>query len=119
MVRLAERASSDVWTDGLSGLMEMDLRYALPRVNSPVLVVVGQHDRVTPPAAAVALVGALPDATLAVVEGAGHMTMMERPVELDREIRTFSRRVLTPAKKRRGKSGSSAGAAGAARGKRR
>jgi pimeloyl-ACP methyl ester carboxylesterase len=94
VVRLAERASSDVWTDGLAGLMEMDLRNALPRVKVPALVIVGEHDRVTTPASAVELTGALPDARLIVLNGAGHMPMLERPVELDREIRTFSRRVF-------------------------
>jgi pimeloyl-ACP methyl ester carboxylesterase len=98
---LSERASSQVWTDGLSGLMEMDLRYALPRVTVPTLVVVGQHDRITPPAASVALAGELPDATLVVLEGAGHVAMLERPVELDREIRTFSRKLLMPASPKR------------------
>jgi pimeloyl-ACP methyl ester carboxylesterase len=94
IVRLAERASSEVWTDGLSGLMEIDLRHALPRVSVPALVVVGSHDRVTPPASAVELAGALPDARLQVIDGAGHMPMLEQPVELDRMIRSFAHTVL-------------------------
>jgi pimeloyl-ACP methyl ester carboxylesterase len=103
IVRLAEGASSQVWTDGLTGLMEMDLRYAVPRVKVPALVVVGEYDRVTPPASAVELTGLLPDARLVVVEGAGHMPMMERPVVVDRDIRTFAGRVLglTTARPRR------------------
>ena len=96
MVRLAGRASTSVWTDGLSGLMEMDLQHALPRVTIPALVVVGQHDRVTPAAAAVALTGELPDARLVVLEGAGHAAMLERPAELDREIRAFAGPLLAP-----------------------
>ena len=90
VVRLAQNASSDVWTDGLSSLMEMDLRHAVPLVTVPALVVVGEHDRVTPPASAVGLTGALTDARLVVLEGAGHMAMLERPIELDREIRLFA-----------------------------
>lgn len=102
VVMLTQHASSDVWTDGLSGLMEMDLRYALPRVGVPALVVVGQYDRITPPAAAVALAAELPDAQLVVLEGAGHIAMLERPVELDREITAFSTRVLpSPTAKKR------------------
>ena len=95
VVGLAERASSELWTDGLAGLMEMDLRHALPRVKVPALVVVGEHDRVTPPANAVELAGALPDARLVVINGAGHMPMLERPVELDRAIRKFARTIGT------------------------
>ncbi len=94
VVGLAERARPEVWTDGLAELMDMDLRHALPRVRVPAIVIVGQHDRVTPPATAVELVGGLPDATLVVVEHAGHMAMLERPVEVNHDIRVFARRCL-------------------------
>lgn len=94
IVSLAERARSEVWTDGLTALMEMDLRHALPRVGVPALVVVGEHDRVTPPATAVELVGDLPDATLVVIEHAGHMAMLERPAEVNHDLRVFARRCL-------------------------
>ena len=94
VVHLAERASSDVWTDGLAELMEMDMRHALPRLRVPAVVVVGEHDRVTPPGAAIELAGSLPEARLVVIEGAGHMPMLERPLELNREIRAFARPLL-------------------------
>ena len=103
VVSLAERASSEVWTDGLSGLMEMDLRHALPRLRVPALIVVGEHDRVTPPATAVELVGDLPDAHLVVVEHAGHMAPLERPAEVNHEIRVFARAHLSPKRTRRKK----------------
>jgi pimeloyl-ACP methyl ester carboxylesterase len=96
VVHLAERASSDVWTDGLAELMEMDMRHAVPRLKVPAIVVVGEHDRVTPPAAAIELAGALPEARLVVIEGAGHMPMLERPLELNREIRGFALPLLLP-----------------------
>jgi pimeloyl-ACP methyl ester carboxylesterase len=92
VVGLAGRARPEVWTDGLAGLMEMDLRHALPRVRVPSIVIVGKHDRVTPPATAVELVGVLPDASLVVVEHAGHMAMLERPAEVNHDIRVFARR---------------------------
>lgn len=101
IVGLAERARPEVWTDGLTELMEMDLRHALPHVNVPALVIVGQHDRVTPPAAAVELVGGLPDAKLVVVEDAGHMAMLERPAEVNHDLRVFARQTLGLDRKRR------------------
>ena len=70
----------------------------------PSLVVVGEHDRVTPPASGLELAAALPDGRFVLLEGAGHIAMLERPVELDREIRLFARGVLssgTPAAPRR------------------
>jgi pimeloyl-ACP methyl ester carboxylesterase len=94
VVRLAERASSEVWTDGLAGLLETDLRHVLPRVSMPALVIVGEHDRVTPPASGVELAAALPEGHFVLLEGAGHIAMLERPVELDREIRSFARKTL-------------------------
>ena len=42
-------------------------------------IVVGDHDRLTPPAHARRLSGALPSAQLVVVPGAGHMVLTERP----------------------------------------
>ncbi len=94
IVGLAGRARPEVWTDGLAELMEMDLRHALPRLRVPAVVIVGQHDRITPPATAVELVGVLPDATLVVVEHAGHMAMLERPAEVNHDIRVFARSCL-------------------------
>jgi pimeloyl-ACP methyl ester carboxylesterase len=84
VVELAQRTASDVWIDGLPQLMETDLRHAVAHIIVPALVVVGEHDRVTPPAAAIALAGALPDGRLVVLPGAGHIPMLERPAELDR-----------------------------------
>jgi pimeloyl-ACP methyl ester carboxylesterase len=102
VVALAGRARSQVWTDGLAVLMEMDLRDAVRHVSVPALVVVGEHDRVTPPAAAVVLAGELPLGSLAVMEGAGHMPMLECPRELNERLRAFARQVAAgPAKKRR------------------
>lgn len=94
VVSLAQGASSSVWTDGLVEIMDVDQRTAVPHVTVPALVVVGEHDRITPPAAAVELAGELPQGRLVVLEGAGHMAMLERPVELDRELRLFARSVL-------------------------
>ena len=94
VVQLAERASSEVWIEGLAELLETDLRHVLSRVTMPALVVVGEHDRVTPPASGVQLAAALPAGRFLLVEGAGHIAMMERPAVLDREIRAFARSVL-------------------------
>jgi pimeloyl-ACP methyl ester carboxylesterase len=70
--------------------MEMDLRHALPRVTVPALVIVGEHDRVTPPDAAVELAGALPRGELTILRGAGHIAMLERPEEMNRALERFA-----------------------------
>jgi pimeloyl-ACP methyl ester carboxylesterase len=72
------RAPVEVWTDALRGILSMDLRDAAAHVRVPSLVVVGDVDRITPPASGRALVEMLPDARLVVLKGAGHVAMMER-----------------------------------------
>jgi pimeloyl-ACP methyl ester carboxylesterase len=72
----------------------MDLRRALPHVTVPALVAVGDQDRVTPPAAAVRLAAALPDGRLFIVEGSGHLPMLERPERVNPALRSFARSAL-------------------------
>lgn len=99
---LAAGAPPEVWTDGLSGLIETDLRHAVVHVTVPSLVLVGEHDRVTPRASAQALADALPDGRLEMLERAGHIPMMEVPDEFNARIDGFARRVLVkPVRKRR------------------
>ena len=48
----------------------------------PAAVLVGEKDRLTPPACAESIADALPGARLTVVPGAGHMLPLERPAEV-------------------------------------
>jgi pimeloyl-ACP methyl ester carboxylesterase len=72
----------------------MDFQHALPRITVPALVAVGDQDRVTPPAVAVELAAALPEGRLFIVEGAGHIAMLERPERLNPELRSFAREAM-------------------------
>jgi pimeloyl-ACP methyl ester carboxylesterase len=84
--------------------MEVDLRHAIAKLSVPTLVIVGEQDRITPPAAAVELVGSLPDGHLAVISGAGHLPMLERPQDVNDHLRAFASQVLPqPVKRKRGK----------------
>ena len=56
-----------------------DMRGHLHMMDHEVLVVVGEHDGETPPEYSVALVEALPNAQLAVVPDAGHLSSLESP----------------------------------------
>jgi pimeloyl-ACP methyl ester carboxylesterase len=105
VVGLAAKAPSEVWTDALAGLMDVDLRSALGRVGVPALVLVGEHDRVTPPSSAVALADELPDGRLEVIEGAGHIPMMEAHEVFNERLEKFAREVLgRPGRARRRRS---------------
>jgi pimeloyl-ACP methyl ester carboxylesterase len=104
VVGLAARAPAEVWTDALAGLMDMDLRHAVEHVRVPSLVLVGELDRVTPPSSAVALAGDLPDGRLEVIEGAGHIPMMEAHEDFTRRLERFARQVVSPSRGRKRRS---------------
>jgi len=61
----------------------------LPAIDVPVLVVVGKDDEFTPVADAEFMRSRLKDATLAVVDGAGHMPNLEREAEFNDALRAF------------------------------
>ena len=70
---------------GLVGpLAAFDVSRRLGHLDLPALVVVGSHDRLTPPRHAQRLAGALAGAQLVELPRAGHMLMLERPHELSR-----------------------------------
>jgi pimeloyl-ACP methyl ester carboxylesterase len=100
VVALAARAPSEVWTDGLAGLVDLDLRHALRHVRVPALVVVGEHDRVTPPPSAVALAHRLPEGRLEMIPEVGHMPMLEAPEAFNERVAAFARPLLEPSRRR-------------------
>lgn len=61
----------------------------LPEVRTPTLLIWGAADRVLDVSAAPFWAEALPDARLAVLDGVGHVPMMEAPGETARLIRDF------------------------------
>lgn len=66
-----------------------DVRGELDRVRAPALVIVGAEDRLVPVERARSLADAVPGAELVVIEGAGHMVMLERPRETTAAIRAW------------------------------
>ncbi|MDA8070798.1 MAG: alpha/beta fold hydrolase [Actinomycetota bacterium] len=68
----------------LGTLASFDITARLPDVDLLALVVVGSHDRLTPPSHARRLADGLPRAELVELPRAGHMPMLERPHELAR-----------------------------------
>ncbi len=59
----------------------------------PALVVVGEEDRITPPAGARAMAEAIPGARLVTIAGAGHLPPVERPAETTRVLLEFLRSI--------------------------
>jgi 3-oxoadipate enol-lactonase len=63
----------------------------LPSINVPTLIIVGGEDTVTPPADAEAMHAKIEGSRLVVVEGAGHLSNVERPEQFNRALVEFLR----------------------------
>jgi 3-oxoadipate enol-lactonase len=59
----------------------------------PVLILVGQHDAVTPPSSSHAMKERIPHAELHVIPRAGHLSNLENPEEFNRHILDFLARL--------------------------
>ena len=97
VVRVSAGTSPEVWPPFLRSLLDLDLAGALRSVRVPVLVLVGEGDRVTPLRGARAMTDALPDGRLVVVRGAGHLAMLERPESFTDAVEAFLADLAGPA----------------------
>ncbi|WP_405020117.1 alpha/beta hydrolase [Kitasatospora sp. NBC_00070] len=85
------------WSLVLGGL---DLYAQLGKLAAPTAVVVGTHDRLTPPVHSHRILAALPAPEgLLELPGVGHMSPVERPAEVAGEIRRLVRSHLNTARK--------------------
>lgn len=66
-----------------------DVMDRLGEIHAPTLVIVGSADRLTPPKYSSFLGEQLPNARLLMVEGAGHMVMLERSEDVVDAVRQF------------------------------
>lgn len=96
---LAE-TSADVLFDLIRSYRDFDVRDRLDEVRVPALVVGGSSDRITVCAASEYLAEHLPKAELRLLDGCGHMSMMERHREVNRMLATFCEDALGPAEAR-------------------
>jgi 3-oxoadipate enol-lactonase len=67
-------------------LGDADLRHYLPALTMPVSVVVGEEDYATPVPMAMALHASIPSSSLRVLKGARHLTPIERPQEIAKDL---------------------------------
>lgn len=69
--------------------MRDDVLSMLARVDLPTLVVVGSEDEGLPPERSERLIEALPNARLVRVDGAGHLSCLEHPLEFNMALLGF------------------------------
>jgi pimeloyl-ACP methyl ester carboxylesterase len=72
-----------------------DSRETAAEMEVPTLVVVGEHDQMTPLSDSEELAGLLPLGRLARIPGAGHLTPLEKPAEVNEELVVFLQQALS------------------------
>jgi pimeloyl-ACP methyl ester carboxylesterase len=76
--------------DGARGLAaRTDSAPTLRTINVPTLVVVGEHDQLTPPEDSEAIAAAVPGARLVRIEQSGHMSNLENPDAFNAAVLEF------------------------------
>lgn len=95
---LAEQGAPhrDALLAGMALLDSIDLRPLVPRIAQPVLIVVGQNDRVTLPGATRWLAAALPDARFVEVPRAGHAPFVSHHEEVAAAVHSFLAELQAP-----------------------
>lgn len=83
------RARPDVLARGMLGMLAYDATEALPRINVPMLVVVGDLDTTTKPEAGEFIAGRVPGGRLATLSPARHLGLVEHHGEFDRLLAGF------------------------------
>lgn len=74
----------------LRGMAERpDFTSELPKIDVPTLIICGAEDAIAPPAEMEGIAKAIPGAKYVSIAGAGHMTPLEKPAEVNAAIRAF------------------------------
>ena len=94
---IAGRAPTEVWTDLIVSVAQIDLAHAIERISVPALVIVGDVDRITPPSSALAIKRKLPQGRMVVLKEAGHCAMLERHTLFNQAVTKFLEQALPAA----------------------
>jgi 3-oxoadipate enol-lactonase len=85
-----EAASSEGVISALAAMAERpDSSDVISTIAAPLLIVVGEHDSVTPPEDAERMHAAAPESTLVVIAGAAHLSHLERPGPFNDAVHAF------------------------------
>lgn len=87
MMRAQSPAATAAASRGMA--LRTDGRDILSRFGGPCLVVVGELDAITPVEKAKAMAALMPQATVSVIPGAGHLPNLERPDEFHKAVGAF------------------------------
>ena len=84
------RANIDVLYNDLAACDKLNLTKEIAKIAVPTLVICGAEDKMTPPDFSRQIAGSISGAKLCLIEGAGHMVMMEKPKEFNEALTNFA-----------------------------
>ena len=84
------QSSVEVLYGDLSACNSLDLTRELGKIKVPALVICGAEDKMTPLDFSRQLATGISGATLEIIEGAGHMVMLEKPAEFNLSLTKFA-----------------------------
>lgn len=88
-----EKGNPDVFHGDLYACDRMDITNDVGKIVIPTLVVCGDDDKMTPPDMSRLIADKIPGAKLALIEGAGHYVMREKPAEFNQVLADFVRQL--------------------------
>ena len=82
-------AASPLMRQSMVKVVNTDLKQEMPEIRIPVLLIWGDRDQDTPLADGKTMEALMPEAGLAVIEGAGHYCFLDNPVLFNRILGSF------------------------------
>lgn len=68
---------------------KFDITKEVSKIRVPVMVICGKEDKMTPPASSEQIAAGISGSKLVLIEGAGHMVMMEQPEAFNAALQNF------------------------------
>ncbi len=95
MIRSVIELNSPVGICGtlLAMAARTDTTPSLPNIKVPTLILVGEHDALTPPAASQAMKEKIPNSEMHIIPNAAHMSNLENPKEFNEKLIAFLKRL--------------------------
>jgi len=91
--KIIEKTSSDaICATSMALAARTDTTEVLADINVPVLIIVGEHDKITPPIAAESLHEGIQGSELVVIKDAGHLSNIENPKDFNEALSRFLER---------------------------
>ena len=90
LMKSLAQARIDVLQGDLSACDKFDVSQEINKISLKTLVICGAEDKMTPPEFSRQIAESISGANLCLIEGAGHMVMMEKPKEFNEALANFA-----------------------------